>query len=675
MSNITITAYNDTTGSLILDELSVPNRILPASGSGGIVLTNWNTIDEIRDDAQLRQYVSASQVFLDEGKGIYDQPNSLRLLTHPTSNLFPDVDDHFEDLTNPHGTSIINIESGTLGDLNSKITDGNVVASSASLTDRHVVIADGTDKIQTDLPFIDASGTLWIPVPQDVKAIIAGSGTTALAMGVHVGGTPFLGRMDIGGAMRFMPSASNPQILMGNPNTDGGNAFIDTESQTTGDRELRLNTLGGAGLPGPVVVGQGGFLPNISNNTPLGDSTRRYQRGHINHLVSDVDVLNSSSDLDDAKFIVAQDGTYTLTLPSAATGWHYVIDRSGSSGVVTLSPSGSNTINGGSSITLDGDSLYYVFAQTNTDWRSYNLTITGSGGSGDVTAAATLIENQIVAGDSPAKGIKTLARWLYNAINGGITGTASGSGYALLLKNEKADGGGHGLFVMAGEVEGDIIFKLQDIDGTYDILEIHADNGQIVAGATFAEVSSSTGGRVFGFDQRNDGDAADFNSASGTYRIGGERANAAITVYDNAGGQTFTTTPITINLDTIKEDTGTGGTGIDLFTLSGDILTINVAGTYLIIADVGIDISTGTSRSKSRSFVEIDTGGGFSEEDGTSKQMYHRTLSQGADSSTCAFIKEFSAGDQIRLRVLRTAGGSTLVTEADETRLTIVRLT
>jgi len=85
---VTIIAYNQTTGSLTLDQLSAPNATLPPTGSGGIILTDFNEIFEIQADDQLRNYVTASFVLLDVGTGLLSVSESLIILDAATGSAF-----------------------------------------------------------------------------------------------------------------------------------------------------------------------------------------------------------------------------------------------------------------------------------------------------------------------------------------------------------------------------------------------------------------------------------------------------------------------------------------------------------------------------------------------------------------------------------------------------------
>jgi hypothetical protein len=213
-----------------------------------------------------------------------------------------------------------------------------------------------------------------------------------------------------------------------------------------------------------------------------------------------------------------------------------------------------------------------------------DLVATVSGG-GDVTAAANLADHAIIRGDGGAKGIQDSGWFIAddNTLTAtfGTSGfmmslqnsTASGEfielkdssgnktmefrsgggGQAILnlymsdgtTKYFEAAGGtvqigrkpstvdtdwefivdgsvtGHGVLFRVGENEGDIAFRIQDSDQSFLILDVHADNGQFVFGATYSGTMAANS-KVYGVDiQHLDGDEIDFNTQVGTYRIAG----------------------------------------------------------------------------------------------------------------------------------------------------------
>ena len=103
------------------------------------------------------------------------------------------------------------------------------------------------------------------------------------------------------------------------------------------------------------------------------------------------------------------------------------------------------------------------------------------------------------------------------------------AGYVFTIRGESGDSG---LFIKAGEVDGDIAIHVEDQDGTFMIMELDADSGELVLGATLAATITANG-TVYGVDnQKGAGDAADFNTENGTYRIAG------VDVVIPAGGTT-----------------------------------------------------------------------------------------------------------------------------------------
>lgn len=277
--------------------------------------------------------------------------------------------------------------------------------SSGASTDNAIVRWDGTTGkfIQDSLGFLEDSGKVRLPGSGGTSEVLLewGDGSFKGTLGCS-GNIPFISRSSVAGTFRFGHNADNPQWLLGNPDTDGGNVFIDSDSLTGGSREIRLNTLNGAGNGGAVVVGIGGLMPtSTAGDVPLGESARKFQRAEINHFVHGVDVFAASSGLDDATYVIAQDGTYTLTLPTAAEGWTYIVERQGSSGVVTLAADAGDTVNGSASISLTSDDAYLVFAEDATDWRAIQI-----GSVGDVTATLSLTNNRVIRGDGGAKGVQ-----------------------------------------------------------------------------------------------------------------------------------------------------------------------------------------------------------------------------------------------------------------------------
>lgn len=144
--------------------------------------------------------------------------------------------------------------------------------------------------------------------------------------------------------------------------------------------------------------------------------------------------------------------------------------------------------------------------------------------------------------------------------------------------------------------------------------------------------------------------------------------NDCISVYDTTGGQTYTTTAITVNLDTTFKNTNTS-----LYSLASDQITVSNAGTYFIAWGCLLEVSTGGDRSITRSWIEKNT----TEITGTRSFIYHRNTTAGQGNTVGCIAVDLAASDIIRLRVIRHAlngSGNTPRTRADGSRLTIMRL-
>lgn len=157
-------------------------------------------------------------------------------------------------------------------------------------------------------------------------------------------------------------------------------------------------------------------------------------------------------------------------------------------------------------------------------------------------------------------------------------------------------------------------------------------------------------------------DGANVSAAGDTITIhgGGTLWPDQFDVYDNVGLQTFTSGAITVNLDTIRKDTGRG-----VFSLASDQVTINVTGTYVFTYRLSIK----ATESSSRGFLEKNSV----EVDGTSAYTNHQKDATRYNTVTMVAIIDVVAGDVFRLRAVRESGSTTQKTVADGCSLTIWR--
>jgi hypothetical protein len=119
--------------------------------------------------------------------------------------------------------------------------------------------------------------------------------------------------------------------------------------------------------------------------------------------------------------------------------------------------------------------------------------------------------------------------------------------------------------------------------------------------------------------------------------------------------QTFTNTRITINFNT-EDITSTFASAS-----SGEI-TINKNITLLVGVSLATDVDSGTNRSGSIAYLQLDTGSGYADVSNFEIEMYNRTAGNGKDSGSYLSPIKFSANDKIRVQIIRYDGSNTLKT-------------
>lgn len=314
----------------------------------------------------------------------------------------------------------------------------------------------------------------------------------------------------------------------------------------------------------------------------------------------------------------------------------------------------------------DGQAL--VWNNSLTQWEPG--TVSGGGG-GDVSAAANITDNAVVRGDGGAKGVQDSGVLIddsnnvtgLNTLLVGPGGTLP-SNYAAAIRGPSS---GNGLFISAGENEGDILFHVEDQDGSLIFAEAHADDGQWTFGKTYAQTVTDNG-TAYGIDlQWSSGVQTDFNTQNGIYRIGGNRLNAAMTVV-NTNTQDFTGTT-TIDFDSEDLNTDTAVLDFDFTNNEVDILK---TGVYLVSYNLFVYVIS-NSRTQGQSWLELNTGGGFSTIVGTQGGLYCRLTNHGATGSALRVLS-LNAGDTIRLRAMRTDGSGTLRVDDNGACLTVMRI-
>lgn len=135
--------------------------------------------------------------------------------------------------------------------------------------------------------------------------------------------------------------------------------------------------------------------------------------------------------------------------------------------------------------------------------------------------------------------------------------------------------------------------------------------------------------------------------------------------FDNTGGDNIST-GITVNLDTERKNSDP-----TVFDLASDVLTINQSGTYTFQFRVGATLTAGT-RGAIRAFMEEDTGGGFTEIEGTRAYAYGRITTYPEATAVGFFTMDVASGSAYRVRSLVESG--TFSTVADGSSLVVTKV-
>lgn len=110
-----------------------------------------------------------------------------------------------------------------------------------------------------------------------------------------------------------------------------------------------------------------------------------------------------------------------------------------------------------------------------------------------------------------------------------------------------------------------------------------------------------------------------------------------------------------------------------IFSLATNEVTVNKTATFQVSAECYFNNSS-TSRTEYSKWLEVDSGGGYSEVAGTRFVTYQRGYDSGMSASMTTII-DVTTGDKFRLRVQRTDGAATTgYQDANGTRLTFIEM-
>ena len=135
----------------------------------------------------------------------------------------------------------------------------------------------------------------------------------------------------------------------------------------------------------------------------------------------------------------------------------------------------------------------------------------------------------------------------------------------------------------------------------------------------------------------------------------------------SGGGQSFTATPITVNLDNeIYTDSN--------YSLSSDEITIVAAGMYLISFTVGFETDNGANNGSVLATMQSNESGSFAVIQNSRCSRQYR-VDAGYHTAQQTFLHKTSAANvELRLRVRRGTGSSTLVTVRNRQQVSIIRV-
>ena len=225
---------------------------------------------------------------------------------------------------------------------------------SSSIIDKSICIFNGTG-----YSAIPATG---VGIEDKLLTITNGSDTLKLG---YDGSDFVISKSGTDGSLSYMPNSSQPQLTMGSSQMTGP-ASIDSQNGSS----LHLQCVG----TGPVTVGDGGILPKNNLTSDIGSETYRFNKNFCIPILSRTVVNSPTYTIQSTDSIIAVTYTttssVTITLPLASTlvtgQCFHIVDEGGnaSENRITISRSGSDTINGDTSTVIELDymclSLYAI---------------------------------------------------------------------------------------------------------------------------------------------------------------------------------------------------------------------------------------------------------------------------------------------------------------------------
>ena len=212
---------------------------------------------------------------------------------------------------------------------------------------------------------------------------------------------------------------------------------------------------------------------------------------------------------------------------------------------------------------------------------------------------------------------------------------------------------GEGLTIGDININSSATFSGITLNSSY-IIDEYWDDDYVVDG-TITSIGFGLDGDTGDTSIDINADIINIGSSGSTINILGNipsYTNEDFDAYNSANSANFTAA-ITVPINTIR-------TSSSAFSLTASEITFNKKMKIYIDYRVSNEVAAGSARSTSFGWLDLDTGSGFGEVDGTRVFMYNRLTGPGQATGAGSAILEVNPGDVLRLRTQRLAGSDTL---------------